>query len=435
GAADKDGDGFPAGQETVEGWDDNDPNNPIAAEKVENPTLKLDNTTVSPGMGVQGLIEFKVQGGPESFSTLDFADANHVNWSIVDSEGNTVVGLTPTTEGYVIIPDSESALEFASQALAMRATFLDDGWFAGQAPQQESFKVTLASVSSTQVALLKNGQPLANNEISIGDNITAQSTVNLADGSKIIAPADAALGEWSLDQTAIDLGVTIDPVTGQLDTSKVSPEQLGENGSNITVSWTGAGSLEGGHDSFVVLLSKSKVGPMCGQLNDTDSTIAKGNCLKVADDNQGNWFTSTPSIEFLQPLGYTEDRSDDNQGRTYADLHIGTGINHPEDGQFAEFTMESATDVDKQSERYCADLASLSFAGRDDWRIPTLEELQGLMEKHGEVDATLGWPASWHWTSSHLTPKQYKILSLSSGRVENNLGGTLHHVSCMSTGG
>ncbi|MGC9458741.1 hypothetical protein ACP45E_02955, partial [Vibrio genomosp. F10 str. 9ZD137] len=106
--------------------------------------------------------------------------------------------------------------------------------------------MTLAEVSSSEVALLKDGVPLEGSEINIGDSIQAQTTVTLADGSEILAPSDASTGTWSIDQAAMDLGVTIDPVTGVLDTSGVKFSAIGEDGVSISISWTGSGSLEGG---------------------------------------------------------------------------------------------------------------------------------------------------------------------------------------------
>ena len=67
----------------------------------------LDNTTVLLGIGVQVRIDFKVNGKSENYSTVDFADANHV---------------------------------------------------------------TLASLSSTEITLMKDGEPLSQNIIPIGDS-------------------------------------------------------------------------------------------------------------------------------------------------------------------------------------------------------------------------------------------------------------------------
>ncbi|WGV98267.1 thrombospondin type 3 repeat-containing protein [Vibrio sp. YMD68] len=255
GDADNDADGFKAGKEWLEGWNDNDPNNPIAADNVQNPTLTLDNTTVTPGMGLQARIEFTVQGESGTFSTLEAPDANHVTWQVLDGNDSPVAGLTPTSEGHVTIPDSKTALPFADEPLTMQAIFVEGGWFDGQPSQEQTFTVTLADVSSSKVALLKDGAPLEGSEINVGDTITGQTTVQLADGSSIVVPADASLGTWSVDQAATDLGVTIDPVTGELDTSGVDNNALGEEGVSITLSWTGVGSLAGGEDDLRVTLN------------------------------------------------------------------------------------------------------------------------------------------------------------------------------------
>ena len=265
GDEDKDNDGFKNGLETVNSWDDNDPNNPISAEKVQNPTLALDNTTVTLGMGVQARIDFTVQGETETYNTLDVPDSSHVTWQVLDADGGSVADLTPTSEGYVVIPDLETSLAFADGPLTMQASFVEGGWFDGQADQEANFNVTLAAVSSSEVTLLKDGEALTDNAINVSDAIAGQTTVQLADGSSIVVPADASLGTWSVDQAATDLGVTIDPVTGAIDTSKADLEVLGVDGVAITVTWMGTGPLLGGEDSIKV-------------------SLKRGNLVKVTDD-------------------------------------------------------------------------------------------------------------------------------------------------------
>ncbi len=57
---------------------------------------------------------------------------------------------------------------------------------------------------------------------------------------------------------------------------------------------------------------------MCGTgVNDTDSTNATGECLKVATNSSGSWFTSTPSLALINLLGYTQSTGDSG-GKTYA---------------------------------------------------------------------------------------------------------------------
>ncbi|MGC9403219.1 hypothetical protein ACP43V_12285, partial [Vibrio genomosp. F10 str. 9ZC157] len=251
---DSDGDGFPAGQEWLEGWDDNDANNPVSSENVQSVELVLSNSVVKPGLELQASIDYQVQGYSDTFTTLDVPDADHVSWGIVDANGDSVVGLTPTSEGHLTIPESAEVMDYVDEPLTMQATFTEEGWFKHQTPQEKTFTVTLAEVSSSEVALLKDGVPLEGSEINIGDSIQAQTTVTLADGSEILAPSDASTGTWSIDQAAMDLGVTIDPVTGELDASGVDNAAVGEGGVSISISWTGAGSLEGGEGSITVRL-------------------------------------------------------------------------------------------------------------------------------------------------------------------------------------
>ncbi|OEF07797.1 hypothetical protein [Vibrio genomosp. F10] len=254
GASNDDSDNFSKAEEVINGWDDNDPNNPISSENVQSVELVLSNSVVKPGLGLQASIDYQAQGYSDTFTTLDVPDADHVSWGIVNANGDSVVGLTPTSEGHLTIPESAEVMDYVDEPLTMQATFTEEGWFKHQTPQEKTFTVTLAEVSSSEVALLKDGVPLEGSEINIGDSIQAQTTVTLADGSEILAPSDASTGTWSIDQAAKDLGVTIDPVTGELDTSGVDNAAVGEDGVSISLSWTGAGSLEGGEGSMTVRL-------------------------------------------------------------------------------------------------------------------------------------------------------------------------------------
>ncbi|MCC2525785.1 Lcl domain-containing protein [Vibrio coralliilyticus] len=435
GNADNDGDGFPAGQEWLENWDDNDANNPITALNVNTPTLVLDNAQVTPGMGLQASIEFSVEGEPETYSTLDVPDSRHVTWQVLETDGTALAELVPTSEGYVTIPGSEEALAFADAPLVMQANFLEGGWFEGQPTQEKIFTVTLAAVSESEVSLLINGEPLEGS-IYVGETVVGQATVYLADGSEIVAPADSSLGTWSVAQQALDIGVIIDPVTGELDTSSVDTERLGDE-FTFDITWSGAGSLSGGQDSQTVILTTHGLdtleGGACGgQLNDTDRTNATGPCLKIATaalDGQELWFTSSPSLAMMESIGYTEQNLPDNSGQTYANVWVENGVYGPE-GEFAGFSQHGQSGG--QFDRYCADLATRNYAGKEDWRRPTTEELSALYQQRGNMYYAFGWPTVGPYWSSTADESNFGNVDLINGVVGSYSPDTNLYASCVS---
>ncbi|HHY0552635.1 TPA: hypothetical protein ACVU5P_004987, partial [Vibrio parahaemolyticus] len=158
---------------------------------------------------------------------------------------------------------------------------------------------------------------------------------------------------------------------------------------------------------------------MCGTgVNDTDPNNAGGNCLKVASDAAGNWFTSTPSVALMNELGYTVDNSGTNSGKTYASTYTESGKVGPIGGVFARFRQDGAgvvapgggddanAGVDGQFDRWCQDLALRDFAGRATWRRPTLAEFANFRSEHGNLWKAFGWPAYFaYWTSTVNGPE------------------------------
>ncbi len=145
---------------------------------------------------------------------------------------------------------------------------------------------------------------------------------------------------------------------------------------------------------------------MCGGVNDTNQENAKGDCLKVATDNEGNWFTSSPSSIVMNSLDYTADNSENNTGDTYSGMTNETGRWGPEGSGFATFRQDGQNSG--QFARWCQKLASLNFAGRNDWHRPTKDELEGL---YAFSSASMGlwggrgWPTTEPYWS--LTPTMW----------------------------
>ncbi len=179
---------------------------------------------------------------------------------------------------------------------------------------------------------------------------------------------------------------------------------------------------------------------LCGEgLNDSDPDNAKGNCLKVATDNEGHWFTSTPSIAVMNALGYSLDYSYINSGDTYASVYIENGGWGPIGGEFAQFRQDGIDDngvqvvepgnenaddtnvgVGGQFDRWCEKLNELEFGGRTEWRRPTEPELSNFVQKYeGAIQGlwtARGWPTDHtYWSSTVYGSIYYYSVSLYGG--------------------
>ncbi|MCG6459578.1 Ig-like domain-containing protein [Vibrio parahaemolyticus] len=198
----------------------------------------------------------------------------------------------------------------------------------------------------------------------------------------------------------------------------------------ITVTAT-SGELSATY-SLTITAESAELLPICGTgVDDTDQYNASGNCLKVATDADGNWFTSTPSITVMDSLGYTVDNSETNAGKTYASAYTDNAYNSPK-GEFAAFRQDgidsdgnavtnpgegddATAGVNGQFDRWCQQLNELEFAGKNTWRRPTKDELYGLADanSYGGMSSEHGWPgrARFHWVST-VSGSRYVYMDL-----------------------
>ncbi|EMQ2878854.1 DUF1566 domain-containing protein, partial [Vibrio navarrensis] len=441
GDQDEDKDGIPNGKETVEGWDDTDPNNPISAEKVQNPDLVLDNSVVVPGTTLQAMIEFGVEGSTQTYNTLSVADADHVTWSVLDESLNPVTELAPTSEGLVTIPAMEEIISLVDQPLTMRATFPAAGWFGGQGPQDEGFEVKLAKVDSeaSEIVTTVDGEPSHEStlEVSKGSEVKVEAEFHFEDGSHYTTSSSEFV-TWTV--TPEESGVTVDE-NGNIDTSGVTESVV------VAITATGHGPFEGVTKTTTMTVTLPDIatvsGAACGgQLNDADKENAKGACLKIATNDAGQWFTSTPSLAMMEALGYTQAAGsvDTNGGRTYASTYTEDGYYGPNGGVFARFdqlAFNGGDGVNGQFDRYCQDLSAMTFAGKSDWRRPTKDELQSLQADNGSLWTGAGWPTTfYYWSVTPRSSSRYYDVSLSHGGSpsSNNDGSPVHgiYASCVS---
>ncbi len=156
-----------------------------------------------------------------------------------------------------------------------------------------------------------------------------------------------------------------------------------------------------------------KIG-MCGTgINDSDKENATGECLKVASDPDGRWYTSSPSIPAMKKLGYRQHNTSKNTGDTYASYNWEYGKEGPDGGVFATFRQDG--EGDGQFDRYCKKLGTLEFAGKKDWRRPTVDELIELARLREDMWIGYGWPTVVPYYTQTYRGKYLEVIHLGNG--------------------
>ena len=203
--------------------------------------------------------------------------------------------------------------------------------------------------------------------------------------------------------------------------------------------------------------------PICGNglgrgdgVNDTDQNNITGPCIKsikAADkDNKPIWFSSSPSEEMVNALGYTVSttRPSDKNAKNYKELaHEGNQL-QPSYG-FPAFSQLSTNNdgKDGQYEYWCKDLNNKKFAGKSNWSRASVEQINILFSKlkikkiGSETNAIsindYGWPilfGLWTNTPAETDNELAVIYNYVSGGKENVIHSksldTSEFVTCVS---
>ncbi|PNQ53732.1 hypothetical protein C1141_19670, partial [Vibrio agarivorans] len=141
--------------------------------------------------------------------------------------------------------------------------------------------------------------------------------------------------------------------------------------------------------------------PICGGvLNASIPNDVNAICLKVAtvnaslNDINSNWFSHPPSYDLMDYLNYTVSNTANNSGDTYVLSRSGRS-------SFAQFRQDGSDFG--QFNRWCKKLASLNFAGRNNWRRPTYQELLAFFSSRNLNE--IGWLFNdGYWTSDFNSP-------------------------------
>lgn len=144
-----------------------------------------------------------------------------------------------------------------------------------------------------------------------------------------------------------------------------------------------------------------------GSLNYSGRNVE--NCLKIVagieGEARGKYFTAPPHKSVMTMLGYKEDNTSQNAHYySYAmmspDLSNTSYPVYGGRGPFPHALMRSdGRRGMSQAARYCADLASIKFNQRDNWRLPALDELVDLASST-EMMTTYDWPGNGMYLSS-----------------------------------
>ncbi len=250
-----------------------------------------------------------------------------------------------------------------------------------------------------------------------------------------------AYGEYS-DETTQDVThrvtwrssnkAVLDLIAGGLSNSA----QLG----SVTIS-ASFGELKGTSEVKVVEAEeKESAISICPQPRSGEGSAEA--CLMVASDEDGRLFTAPPSVKLMNKLGYELVKPlsyDATKPKTYVGIKTEDGTRGPV-GDFAMFNQygRDRAGLTSQYANWCHDLSVRNFAGRDNWRRATRNELFSLYRaSRGSVwDGTesiyeedkdgggFGWPAnSEYWSTSlmdlpHHEGVVYDIINLHRGRAQ-----------------
>lgn len=132
-------------------------------------------------------------------------------------------------------------------------------------------------------------------------------------------------------------------------------------------------------------------------------------CLSVVSINDGKQlFTSTPSVRAFETI----------LSKNNLSLSSVSYVERREQGLKDKYVYLSQTDYKNSNSgkfglkgdfnQYCDYLNQMNFAGKRDWRRPTMEELIALHETHGDMKQKFNWPTDLGYWSNHVDKETLK---------------------------
>lgn len=268
----------------------------------------------------------------------------------------------------------------------MRATFVEGGWFTGQAVQDETFELKLAQVDSeaSQIVTTVNGTPSHESvlEVQKGSDVTVAAEYHFEDGTHYTT-ASSGFVTWTVTPGS---GATVD-ANGVVNTDGVNV--TGNESANVTITATGHGPFEG-VTKTVTITVKAATYPTEGM-------------------------AGLPGVGyFFRPLTTA-------QADVRAVVYDGSFTSQFIQGPWATFHHASA-------EAMCAQFG---------YRLPTYDELNTLYEANLNLDNHFGWPtdAGVLWTSTPAPNMTGYYLAFDPIFGKDQINGSQKMVTCIGFAG
>ena len=221
------------------------------------------------------------------------------------------------------------------------------------------------------------------------------------------SPVDTAKGQTQqLTATATFSDATSSDVSSSVTWSPIDTD-------TATVSSTGLlSAVEVGNTT----LTATKDGVTSNTV-DVESCNLAGPCIDIFDVGGGQLFTNSPSVAYLDSIGGSINNGTSFEDGTYGPV-----------GDFYLFNIP-------QAEALCATYNTLSLGGRNNWRLPLIDELSiELYGVVGNMYLVREWPTlNYYWSSTIVDSELNNDIYLDNGLIKDAFRITRqNYVSCTS---
>ncbi|MBB1313416.1 hypothetical protein [Aliivibrio sp. SR45-2] len=289
--------------------------------------------------------------------------------------------------------------------------------------------------------IFENGEAELEKKAELYDIVVSPSDVDIYLGQQYLATGKYDDGTEADITNIVTWKVLDNIVASSLSSGYVTPKNIGTT--KIIANIKGITSNEGNINVIKSLVCGHDVGNLIATaIDNNDRNNAATKCLKIAQDNKGNWFTSSPSIELLNYFGYSKEVGNSGNDKTYANVYDEDGTYGPY-GKYGLFDQLGGDSfgVNGQYDRWCQNLSSINFAGKENWQRTLQTELHdnvltsGLYFAKGDMTANYGWPGAkykLYWSSTPESSDSFKTVRLYDGLIGSASFASEMYASCIS---